>query len=187
MASGLEESVQLLLRSGWFSGLLSSSASPSMFWVVVASAINWLDSFSIGAISLNTDSRNLRRWCSWLVLDWNKVSYLFCSWGIQNEREHAMMQSPCSYLFCLLIDTWLFLCIHVENIGFEICLWSRWLRSFLSWLWTMDWTHANEWWLIRSFPLKRHKFLVAYQGLLSKFWVRNGKIHFQGHSHACIW
>lgn len=46
--------------------------------------------------------------------------YLFCSWGIQNEREHAMMQSTCSYLFCLLIDTWLFLCIHVENIGFKI-------------------------------------------------------------------
>lgn len=81
MASGLEESVRLLLRSGWFSGLHSSSASTSMFWVAVASAINGLHSFSIGAISLNTDSKKLRSWCSWLVLDWKKSELPFLFLG----------------------------------------------------------------------------------------------------------
>jgi hypothetical protein len=77
MASGLEETVWLLLSSGWFSGLLSgsissSSASLSMLWVVSAS-VNWLDSSSIAA------TEALKLVVPFLVLDWKKESYLFCS------------------------------------------------------------------------------------------------------------
>lgn len=78
MASGLEEIVLLLLRSGSFSGLLSGSisspsAAPSMLWVASAS-VNSLDSSSIGAIQGNTES-----------LRSSKVGGVFVGSGLEGE------------------------------------------------------------------------------------------------------